>query len=158
MFQINDYAVCPGHGVGKILAIEERQIGDEQKSFYLVKIISNNMTIMVPTSSETGIRSLVSKTEVEEIYKLLKQHNIEIDLSTWNRRYREYTSKINTGSLTEIAEVLRALFLLKNRKPLSFGEKKMLGHCLGLLSEEIALSNGLKSPQVSSKIEACFPQ
>ena len=155
-FDVGDHVVCPGHGVGQVTAIEERTMGEENKSFYAVKIINNGMIMMVPVDSITGIRSLASEQQVEQMYEVLNQHDVEIDMTTWNRRYREYTNKINTGSLVEIAEVLRTLFLLKDRKTLSFGEKKLLGHCLNLLSEEVALTDGAPASQVTSKIESCF--
>ena len=69
MFSIGDYAVCPGHGVGQILDIEERQLGVETKKFYIIKIQANGMTVMVPVDSETGIRTLVKEEEVEQVKK-----------------------------------------------------------------------------------------
>lgn len=156
MFKIGDYAVSPGHGVGQILDIEERDLGAEKKSFYILKVLSNGMRVMVPTESETGIRGLVGNGEVMEVFTLLQNHDVKIDNSTWNRRSREYAAKINTGSLLEIADVLRALFLLKEQKNLSFGEKTMLDKCKDLLSQEIALTGGMDKRIVATKIEAYF--
>lgn len=156
MFNIGDYAVCPGHGVGQLCDIEERDFGGEMKSFYIVKLISNGMTVMVPTDSIDGIRDLVSEQEVSEVYGLLKDHDVKVDNSTWNRRYRDYMTKIKTGSLLEIADVLRSLFLLKEKKSLSFGEKKMLEKCQDLVVQEIALSTEAERPDIVSKIESCF--
>ena len=70
MFSIGDYAVCPGHGVGQICDIEDRVMGAESKTFYIIKILANGMTVMVPTDSETGIRGLVGNEEVSEVYTL----------------------------------------------------------------------------------------
>lgn len=156
MFKIGDYAVCPGHGVAKICDIEQRELGQEKKEFYILNVISNGMTVMVPTDSESGIRELVSDDEIGEVFNLLGDHDIKIDNSTWNRRYREYMIKIKTGSLREIAEVLRALFLLKEKKTLSFGEKRMLDNCKSLLAQEISLSGGLEKKEVENQIESCF--
>ncbi|WP_127717416.1 CarD family transcriptional regulator [Halobacteriovorax sp. HLS] len=156
MFKIGDYAVCPGHGVGQICDIEEREIGGEKQFFYIIKVIANGMTVMVPTDSENGIRVLVDNEEINSVYELLQDHNIEIDNSTWNRRYREYMLKIKTGSLVEIAEVLRALFLLKGKKNLSFGEKKMLEQCRDLLAQEISISNGTETVEIKSTINNYF--
>ncbi len=156
MFKIGDYAVCPGHGVGQICDIEERELAGTQIWFYVVKIISNGMTVMVPTESKEGIRGLVSHDEINEVFSLLQDQEVEVDNSTWNRRYREYMLKIKTGSLTEIAEVLRALFLLKKIKNLSFGEKKMLEQCRDLLAQEIALAGGEEKVLVKTKIDAQF--
>ncbi len=156
MFKIGEYAVCPGHGVGQICDIEERDLGGETKNYYIIKIIANGMTVMVPTDSQTGIRGLVDDKEVEEVYGLLSDHDIQVDNSTWNRRYREYMIKIKTGSLTEIAEVLRDLFLLKSRKNLSFGEKKMLEQCRELIAQEISISGGDETTSIKTKIDSCF--
>ena len=126
MFEIGDYAVCPGHGVGQIVDMEVKEIGEQTLSFYMVKIIANGMTVMVPTSSKDGIRKLVNSDEIDSVYKLLQDHDVKVDNSTWNRRYRDYMEKVKTGSLTEIADVLRSLYLLKSQKNLSFGEKSQL--------------------------------
>lgn len=158
MFKIGDYAVCPGHGVGQLVDVEDRDLGGESKSFYILKVIANGMTVMVPTDTINGIRGLVGDKEIGEVYELLKEHDVKIDNSTWNRRYREYMLKIKTGSLLEIADVLRALFLLKETKNLSFGEKKMLDQCKDLLAEEISLSAGGDAGEIKGSIESCFAQ
>jgi CarD family transcriptional regulator len=155
MFNIGDYAVCPGHGVGQIYEIVEENFGGAKTEVYKVKILSNGMNIMVPTNSD-GIRGLVGEDEVKNVYDVLNDHDIKIDNSTWNRRYREYKLKINTGSLVEIAEVLRALFLLKTKKPLSFGEKQMLDECKDLLAQEISLSGGDETDKIKNSIDSCF--
>ena len=156
MFSIGAYAVCPGHGVGQICDIEERVMGSEKKTFYIIRILANGMTVMVPTDSETGIRGLVGNEEVEVVYKLLTDHDVKVDNSTWNRRYREYSAKIKTGSVVEIAEVLRQLFLLKEKKALSFGEKKMLDHCRELLAQEFSLTINLDKNSINEKINSYF--
>jgi CarD family transcriptional regulator len=156
MFSIGDYAVCPGHGVGQICDIEDVVLGAESKKFYKIKILANGMTVMVPTDSETGVRGLVGESEEEEVYNLLNNHDIKVDNSTWNRRYREYSAKINTGSVVEIAEVLRQLFLLKEKKSLSFGEKKMLNQCRELLAQEFSLSKQTDKNSINEKINSYF--
>lgn len=156
MFKIGDYAVCPGHGVGQVCDVEERDLGGETKTYYIIKVIANGMTVMVPTDSQTGIRGLVSSDDISDVYNVLNDHDIKIDNSTWNRRYREYMAKVKTGSLVEIAEVLRALFLLKTQKSLSFGEKKMLEQCKDLLVQEISISGGANTGDIKGKIDNCF--
>lgn len=156
MFNIGDYAVCPGHGVGQVVDIEERELGGGSTQFYIVKVMANGMKVMVPTTSVDGIRPLVSEQEVEGVFGLLKDHDVEVDNSTWNRRYREYMLKLKTGSLFEIAEVLRALFLLKEKKNLSFGEKKMLDQCKDLIAQEISITGGVETNAVIQNIESCF--
>jgi CarD family transcriptional regulator len=156
MFKIGDYAVCPGHGVGQVCDIEKKDLGGNEAQFYVLKILSNGMTVMVPTSSKEGIRELVSSEEIEKVFSVLSDHSVEIDNSTWNRRYREYMLKIKTGSLQEIAEVLRALFLLKKIKNLSFGEKKMLDQCKDLLAQEISLAKSQDKNEIKLRIDAQF--
>jgi CarD family transcriptional regulator len=156
MFNIGDYAVCPGHGVGQVSDIEEREMGGQTKTFYMIKILANGMTVMVPTDSETGIRALVGDKEYEEVVDLLADHEVKVDHSTWNRRYRDYSAKIKTGSVVEIAEVLRQLFLLKNKKTLSFGEKKMLDQCRELLAQEFSISNHQDKNEINEKINSFF--
>lgn len=156
MLQVGDYAVCPGHGVGQVVELQEKDFGGEKKYFYAIKVVNGGMTVMVPTDSKGGVRALASTKDIEEVYSVLSQQDVEIDTSTWNRRYREYMEKIKTGSLVEIAEVLRALFLLKINKSLSYGEKKMLNHCSDLLAQEISLAGGGESDDVRSKIESYF--
>lgn len=156
MYQIGDYVVCPGHGVGQILTVEEKELGGDTKTFFSIKILSNGMKIMIPSDSKDGVRSLVGKKQVDSVFDLLKTHDVEVDNSTWNRRHREYLLKIKTGSLLEIADVLRSLFLLKQDKNLSFGERKMLEQCKNLLVEEIAISQGAQAEDVSTEIDSCF--
>lgn len=155
-FNIGDYVVCPGDGVGQILNIEEKDIGGDIKSFYIIKILSNGMTYMGPTSAKDSIRELVTNNEVSEVYELLQEHDVKVDNSTWNRRHRDYMAKINSGSLLEIADVLRSLFLLKSTKNLSYGERQLLEKCKGMIAQEISLSQGAEENSIVNDIEAFF--
>ncbi len=157
MYNIGDYVVCPGHGVGQVYEIKQKEMTDSViQTYYTVKIIINNMTIMVPENSVDGIRPLVSTDEIVRVYELLDNHDVKLNTSTWNRRHREYLNKIKTGSLLEIAEVLRELFLLKHVKNLSFGEKRLLEQCKILLVKEIAISSGNEENSISGKIDSYF--
>src|SRR4030042_2894797 len=110
MFQIGDKAVYPGHGVGVIEAIESKQILGKEHMFFMLKIIENGMTIMIPKDNvkAVGLREVIRKLEVQKVIHILKDRDVTVDTQTWNRRYREYMEKINTGSIFEIAEGLRA--------------------------------------------------
>lgn len=156
MFNLGDHVVCPGHGVGQICSLETKELNGEPKGFYIVKIVSNGMKVMIPVDSKEGLRSLISAPEIDGIFELLKDQDVKVDMSTWNRRHREYTLKVKTGSLTEIADVLRQLLLLKSTKKLSFGERKMLDQCKELIVKEIALSSGAPETQVSEKIDSLY--
>ena len=156
MFNIGDYVVCPGHGVGQVADVETKTLVDQEKNFYIIKLIGNGMKIMVPTDSQDGVRSLIGAVVVDDVFKLLGDRNVKIDTSTWNRRHRDYLLKVTTGSLVEIGDVLRSLFLLKISKKLSFGEKKMMDQCKELIVKEIAISQGYDEDAISGRIEACF--
>ena len=153
-FKVGDNAVYPAHGVGVIKRIDEKVISGKKKSFYVLQVIENGMTIMVPTdnTASVGLRALVSNKEVEDVYSILRDKSAKIDRTTWNRRYREYMEKIKTGSVKEIAEVLRNLYLLKNSKDLSFGEKKMFETAKNLLVKEISMSNSRSEAEVEAEV------
>jgi len=151
-------AVYPAYGVGEIESIEDRVVGGVEQSFYVVRIIDGNMTVMVPivNSENVGLRSIIAPDDVGQVFSILKEKDIEIEDLPWNQRYRKYMDKIKSGSLYEIAIVLRDLYLLKEDKDLSFGERKMLDTAKGLLMKEIALSHQIKEGQVESDIENIF--
>ena len=98
------------------------------------------MKIMVPTNNvrQVGLREVISKSKVEKVFKILKEKTLSVETTTWNRRYREYMVKIKTGSVFEVAEVLRDLYILKIDKDLSFCELKLLDTARGLLIRELA--------------------
>jgi CarD family transcriptional regulator len=100
------------------------------------------MKIMIPSHNvaSVGLRPIISIEEAQKVLGILKEKNVKIDNQTWNRRYREYMEKIKTGSVYEIAEVLRDLFVLKVDKELSFGERKMLDTARNLLLKELSLA------------------
>ncbi len=156
MFEIGNYVVCPGHGVGQITNVETKELAGEEKSFFIVKIISNGMTIMVPSDNKNGLRELITDADITDVFSLLNEHDVKVDNSTWNRRHREYLAKVKTGSLLEIADVLRSLFLLRASKKLSFGERKMMDQCKELIVKEIAISTGGVEKEIETKIDSCF--
>lgn len=141
-FKVGDNAVYPGHGVGRVTAIETKEILGNKQTFYSIQIIETGMKIMIPKDNvaSVGLRPIISKDEANKVLEILKEKEVKIDNQTWNRRYREYMEKIKTGSVFEIAEVLRDLFLLKVDKELSFGERKMLDTARTLLLKELTLA------------------
>ncbi len=141
-FKVGDNAVYPGHGVGRILSIETKEILGSKQTFYSIQIIETGMKIMIPQNNvaSVGLRPIISKEEAQVVVGILKEKDVKVDTQTWNRRYREYMEKIKTGSVYEIAEVLRDLFVLKIDKELSFGERKMLDTARNLLLKELTLA------------------
>ena len=158
MFSEGDMAVYPAHGVGVIKAIEKKSIGGIDQSFYVLEILDNQMKILIPTASSqhVGLRAIVGKTEVDDVLAILADRSVELGAQTWNRRYRDYMEKIKTGSVHEVAIVLRDLFLLSVDKDLSYGERKMLDTAKSLLVKELSLAQDEDESKVSQTIEAIF--
>lgn len=159
MFKIGDLAVYPAQGVGIIEAIEDREILGSKQVFYVMKILGNNMRIMIPLSSakQVGLREVISEKEIPKIYDILKEKDVIIDKQTWNKRYRDYLEKIKTGSVFEVARVLRDLCILKNDKDLSFGERKMMDTAKNLLIKEISVACRAEETKIEEDINALFP-
>lgn len=157
-FNVGDNAVYPGYGVGQITAIETKEISGTRLTFYSLKIIDTGMKIMVPkhNAEAVGLRPIISRDEASKVIEILKEKEIRVDNQTWNRRYREYMEKIKTGSVYEIAEVLRDLFLLKVDKELSFGERKMLDTARGLLLKELSLATSADELKSEQDVAAIF--
>lgn len=157
-FKVGDNAVYPGHGVGEITAIKTEEMMGATLTFYSIRILETGMKIMVPsTKAQTvGLRPIISRTEVVKVLDILKQKEVKIDNQTWNRRYREYMEKIKTGSVYEIAQVLRDLYLLKEDKELSFGERKMLEDARKLLLAELSLATNPDELKAQDEVKAIF--
>ncbi|MCJ8500463.1 CarD family transcriptional regulator [Desulfatitalea alkaliphila] len=158
-FKVGDLAVYPAHGVGRIEAIESRVVNGETHDFYIMKILENNMVIMIPTSNvaSVGLRDVIGDAEIPKIMEVIKaRRDLAMDNQTWNRRYREYMDKIKTGSLYEVAEVFRDLSLLKGTKDLSFGERKLYDTAHTLLIKELSTARKMDEKAVAAEIEAVF--
>jgi CarD family transcriptional regulator len=152
-FRVGQKAVYPCHGVGTIENIESREIGGSAQEFYVLTIHSTGAKVMVPTRSAqtVGLRDVITAPEVERIYDILKSPSKKSN-ATWNRRFRALNDKLNTGSLVEIAEVLRDLSSLKHDKDLSFGEKKMLERARNMIVSEICAARNEESFDIETEL------
>ncbi len=157
-FKLGDKIVYPGHGVGQITSIKTKIIAGANHSFYDIAITETGMKIMVPThqADSVGLRKICDKKAIDRVFSILRDRKSKIDTQTWNRRFREYTQKIKTGSVFEIAEVMRDLSVLSVEKQLSFGEKKMLDTARALLVSEIALAKARPQEKVLGEISSLF--
>jgi len=158
MFKIGDKAVYPAHGVGVIESIENKEISGTEHTFYMLRILDNDMTIMIPTKNTdtVGLREIISTKEIPKIYEILKDRTISIEGQAWNRRYREYMEKIKTGSVFEVAEVLRDLIRLKTDKDLSFGERRILDVARNLLVKELSVAKNSPEESIKHDLETLF--
>jgi CarD family transcriptional regulator len=157
-FKVGDKAVYPAQGVAEVVSIDERDIAGSLQKFYVLRILDTDRKIMVPVSNAdaVGLRQVISETEIREIFDILQERTMGFDSQTWNRRYRGFMDKIKTGSIYDVAEVLRDLYRLKANKQLSFGERRMLDTARSLIVKEIAIAREQTEEQVMTEIEAIF--
>ncbi len=155
MFEIGQLAVYPAHGVGVIESIQERADSGAQEKFYVMRLLDNDMIIMIPTNNarNIGLRDVIDLPAVSEVYQILRHRPMRLSNQTWNRRYRDYMDKIKTGSPFRVAEVLRDLTLLKTEKDLSFGERKMLDTAKNLLVKELSLANNIEEDEIEAQLQ-----
>ncbi len=159
-FREKDKVVYPAHGLGIVEAIQVRNVSGSPQKFYMISIVETGMKIMVPVSQAktVGLRRVVDPSTVDKVYAILKDKDVEIDNQTWNRRYREYTQKIKTGSVLEIASVIRDLTVLKIDKELSFNERRMLDSAQGLLVKELSIAKSSPEDTIREELEEiCQP-
>ena len=159
-FCVGDMAVYPGHGVGEVTAIEARDIQGCEQTFYALRILQNGMEILVPTNNVRGVglREVISQCQVKEVMNVLNEHKPSITSPTWNRRYRGYMEKLKTGSILEVAAVLRDLSLVRAKKELSFGERRLLDSARALVITEVAVATERDSADVEIEIDEILPK
>lgn len=148
-FHIGDKVVYPNHGIGTIEQISSRTNGATVEKFYLLKIHSSSLKVTVPFHSvaTVGLRRVVKNGEIQKILDFLQGG--ECDNNTdWKYRFRENSDRMRTGSLLDVAAVLKGLVLLNDSKPLSFREKKMLERARYLLVSELASARNVDEPQI----------
>lgn len=157
-FKVGDKAVYPAQGVAEVVSIEEKDIAGNRQKFYVLRILDTDRKIMVPVNnaSNVGLRPPISETEIREIFEILRERTIAFDNQTWNRRYRGFMDKIKTGSVFDVAEVMRDLYRLKAEKSLSFGERRMLETARSLIVKEIAVARRKTEAKIQAEIEKIF--
>lgn len=150
-FQVGDKVVYPNHGVGIIEQISSRTIGATVEKFYLLKIQSSSLKVMVPFTNvhTVGLRRVIRNGDVQKVLDFLTDGKCENN-ADWKYRFKENSDKMRTGSLLEVAAVLKGLLLLNRTKPLSFREKKMLERARYLLVSELAMAKNMAEDDVES--------
>lgn len=165
-FHIGDKVVYPNHGVGVIEQISSRTIGASVEQFYLLKIKASSLKVMVPfhNVNSVGLRRVVRNGEIQKILDFLTDGEC-LNNSDWKYRFKENSERMRTGSLLEVAGVLKGLLMLNQSKPLSFREKKMLERARYLLVSELAMAKNCEDRQIEdllskalSKHKLRFPE
>jgi CarD family transcriptional regulator len=141
MFNVGDKIVYPMHGAGVIESIEEREILGHKQNYYVMKMPVGDMKVMIPTLNVAGIgiREIIESREVDKVFEILQDQNVNVT-NNWNKRYRENMSKIKSGNIYEVADVVRILMIREREKGLSTGERKMLNSARQILISELVLA------------------
>ncbi len=155
MFKVGELAVYPGQGVGIIDSVEKKKVDGVDKTFYVMKMLKRDVKIIVPVdmAESIGMRVIISQELVPKVYDIFKKKKAQIENGGWNKRYREFSEKIKTGSIFEIAEVMRDLLLLKQKKGLLFRETRMLEFVTNLVINEISLATNKDEHKIEEKIK-----
>jgi CarD family transcriptional regulator len=156
-FQVGEKVVYPNHGVGTIENISSRSFGVQSERFYLLRLSYNSLTVMVPFShvEQVGLRKVTRNGEVAKMLSYLSGGDVQMN-SDWKDRFKENSAKMQSGSLLEVAEVLKSLATIQNHKPLSFREKKMLDRARVMLVAEVATSRGVHEPEAVGILSRCL--
>lgn len=159
VFRVGEKVVYPNHGVGVVEEVTSRSINGVPEEFYMLRIQSNASLVMVPTSNvkNVGLRKIIKKSDCDGLFKLLEEEFYEPE-ADWKDRYKEHCEKMRTGSIFQVAEVLKNLVYLSSKKTLSFREKRMLDRAKQLIISEIATVRGLSEKSVEDNIERSLAQ
>jgi CarD family transcriptional regulator len=137
-FELGDNVVYPHHGAGKVCAKEVKEVFGEKREYLTIKILHNDMTVMVPTENAAlaGLRRVIDEETVEKVLNVLRDDVSDMP-KNWNRRFKHNRDKIKTGDIYELSEVVRNLALRENEKGLSSGEKQMYTRTKKILASEL---------------------
>lgn len=151
-FKVGERVVYPSHGVGQIVQIESQIIDDTKLEVYVISFPQVKMTLRVPVnrSSLAGLRTLVSKSDINEVYNIL-QGKPKRGNKMWSRRAQEYETKINSGEIDAVAEVVRDLYKnIDNDR--SYSERTIYESALNRLATEIAILENVSAAEATEKL------
>jgi CarD family transcriptional regulator len=135
---VGDNVVYPHHGAGHLIKKEEKDILGEKRQYLTIKILHNDMTVMVPceNAGKAGLRRVIDEETVKKVLSVLTDDVSEMP-KNWNRRFKHNRDKIKTGDIYELAEVVRNLAIREQDKGLSTGEKQMFTRAKKILASEL---------------------
>lgn len=151
MYSIGDKILYPPHGAGIIEGIEEKVVLGKKQKYYILKMPSEDMTVMIPTEgcSDIGVRYVIAKEEALKVLEAFRKEPVVMD-DNWNRRQRENIVKIKSGDIYEVLSVVKALMFREKTKGLSTSERKMLNSSKRIMTSEIVLSGAASMGDVES--------
>ena len=155
LYNIGEKIVYPMHGAGIIEAIEQKEILGKLQQYYILKITTTHMDIMVPvaTADDIGVRPIIDKKDLGKIIEEIKHYD-EADEQNWNKRYRLNLQKLKTGDIIEVGHVIKSLLIRESARPLSTCEKKILTNARQIMASEIVLATGEDIESVEKQIDS----
>jgi len=160
-FKIGDKVIYPNHGLGIVEKVEEKTILGTTCGFFHLRILSNETTVLVPVANvdNVGLRRAITDEEVERLFQLLGDGKID-NHQNWKGRFKDNSDKMRTGSIYDMADVLKSLTFLAKSKSLSFREKRMLDRAKSLIISEISevmqTTQQAIEDRVNEALEKCF--
>ena len=160
-FKIGDKVIYPNHGLGVVEKVEEKTILGTTCGFFHLRILSNETTVLVPVANvdNVGLRRAITDEEVERLFQLLGDGKID-NHQNWKGRFKDNSDKMRTGSIYDMADVLKSLTFLAKSKSLSFREKRMLDRAKALIISEISevmqTTAQAIEDRVNESLEKCF--
>jgi CarD family transcriptional regulator, regulator of rRNA transcription len=152
-FEVGDNVVYPHHGAGKVLRKDFKEILGERREYLTIKILHNDMTVMVPTENAAlaGLRRVIDEETVQKVLAVLQDECSEMP-KNWNRRFKHNRDKIKTGDIYELAEVVRNLAIREAQKGLSTGEKQMFTRARKILASELMYALEMNEEEVEEHL------
>lgn len=152
-FEVGDSVVYPHHGAGKVLRKEVKEVLGDSREYLTIKILHNDMTVMVPTENAAlaGLRRVIDEETVKEVLAVLGAECSEMP-KNWNRRFKHNRDKIKTGDIYELAEVVRNLAIREAQKGLSTGEKQMFTRAKKILASELMYALEMDEQEVEAHL------
>ena len=153
-FKVGDKVVYPNHGVGVIEQIESKKFGEDESTFYSLRILSNDSTVLVPTGNtvQVGLRPIMRRRDVSRVWSVLQSDEFAIT-EDWKGRYQENCERMRTGSIVDVATVFKNLTFLSQNKNLSYRERKMLDKAKYLIVSEIAEVQSAEETAIETQVD-----
>ncbi len=151
--------VYPHHGAGKVLKKELRKMFGDEREYLTIKILHNDMTVMVPTANagRAGLRRVIEEEAVEKVLSVLRDA-VSVMPKNWNRRFKHNRDKIRTGDVYELAEVVRNLSIRESEKGLSTGEKQMYTRAKKILASELMYALEMEEGEAEEHIDSLIEE
>jgi CarD family transcriptional regulator len=154
-YKVGDKVVYPHHGAGKVLKKERKEILGERREYLTIKILHNDMTVMVPSDSagRAGLRRVIGEEEVARVLTVLRG-DMSVMPKNWNRRFKHNRDKMKTGDVYELAEVVRNLGIRDFEKGLSTGEKQMFTRAKKILASELMYALDMEEKEAEEYLDS----